>query len=67
MEQLAIQVEEPRTDEEQLVLEWRTAQLERLGVSGHVAAMFAAIVDWHDIAALVARGCPADLAVDIVR
>jgi hypothetical protein len=55
------------TDEEQLVIEWRLEQLEKLGVSRIKAALFAGFVDWHDIAALVARGCSAELAVEIVR
>lgn len=56
-----------RTDEEQLVHEWRTEQLERLGLSTVIAETFASRVDWHEIAELVERGCPADLALEIVR
>jgi hypothetical protein len=54
-----------RPDEEWRVLEWRVAQLQRLGVVG--AEFFADLVDWHEVDALVARGCPPDLAVEIVR
>jgi hypothetical protein len=55
------------TNEDQLVVEWRLEQLERLGVSRIKAALFAGLVDWHDIAALVARGCSPELAIEIVR
>jgi hypothetical protein len=66
MEQVITQVDAPNTDEEQLVLEWRITQLERIGVSKLTALMFANLVDWHEIAALVRRGCAPDLAIDIV-
>ena len=66
MTDMTTQLDAPRTDEEQLVLEWRVSQLERLGVSRLTAAMFANLVDWHDIAALVRRGCSPELAIDIV-
>jgi len=55
------------TEEEQLVIEWQLEQLEKLGVSKIKAALFAGFVDWHEIAALVARGCAPELAVEIVR
>ena len=42
-------------------------QLGRLGVSHVLAAMFAGFVDWHQVAALVARGCPPELALEIAR
>ena len=58
---------EARDDEEVLVHEWRIEQLLRLGVAAALAERCAALVDWHDIAALVARGCPPELAVEIVR
>jgi hypothetical protein len=56
-----------RTAEEQLVHEWRTEQLEILGLSRVVAETFASQVDWHQVAELVKRGCPADLALEILR
>jgi hypothetical protein len=56
-----------RTEEEQLVHEWRTEQLEILGLSRVIAETFASQVDWHQIASLVKRGCPAELALEIVR
>ena len=55
------------TDEEQLVIAWRLEQLDKLGVSPIKAALFAGFVDWHEIAALVGRGCSPELAVEIVR
>ena len=57
----------PETDEEIAIAEWRAQQLERLGVSRLLAGFLATVVDWHDVAALVDRGCPAELAVEIVR
>ena len=59
--------EQPETEEEQLVLAWRLEQLEHLGVSRIKAALFAGFVDWHEIAALVSRGCSPELAIEIVR
>jgi len=56
-----------RTDEEQLVHEWQAEQLERLGLSETVAQAFASSVDWHQLAHLVVRGCPPDLALEILR
>lgn len=56
-----------RTTEEQLVHEWRAEQLELLGLSRVIAEAFASQVDWHEVATLVKRGCPADLALEIVR
>jgi hypothetical protein len=54
-------------EEEILVHEWRVEQLRSLGLKAALAETFAALVDWHDIAALVERGCPPELAVEIVR
>jgi hypothetical protein len=56
-----------RTTEEQLVHDWRVEQLEILGLSRVVAETFASQVDWHKVADLVKRGCPADLALEILR
>jgi hypothetical protein len=50
-----------------LVREWRTFQLQRLGLSRLLAGRFAGTVDWHDVAELVERGCPPELALRIVR
>lgn len=49
-----------------LVHDWRVAQLTRLGVPAPLAEAVAAHVDWHQVAALVHRGCPPRLALHIV-
>jgi hypothetical protein len=53
--------------EDRLVREWRTLQLRRLGLSRPLAGRFAEFVDWHEVADLVQRGCPPELALRIVR
>ncbi len=45
---------------------WRVGQLTRLGVTELVAEPVADQVDWHEVARLIERGCPAALAVAIV-
>ena len=45
---------------------WRVTQLARLGLAGPVAEAVADWVDWHEVAKLVQRGCPAALAVTIL-
>jgi hypothetical protein len=45
---------------------WRVSQLARLGLAWPVAEAVADRVDWHDVARLVQRGCPAALAVTIL-
>ena len=45
---------------------WRVSQLTRLGLALQVAEAVADIVDWHEVARLVCRGCPASLAVTII-
>ena len=54
---------EPR---EPLVHDWRTRQLIKLGIPSPLAEAVADQVDWHQIAALVRRGCPPRLALQIV-
>lgn len=54
-------------DEQLLVHAWRAEQLRRLGLSRILAETFAEIVDWHEIAVLVARGCSPELAIEIAR
>lgn len=49
------------------VHDWRVSQLTRLGLAWPVAEAVADTVDWHDVAKLVKRGCPAALAVTIVE
>jgi hypothetical protein len=58
---------EDTVDEEMLIRAWRAEQLWRLGLRRLQAEMFADLVDWHEVAALVARGCPPALAVEIAR
>jgi hypothetical protein len=54
-------------DEDVVVHEWRAEQLRRLGVHRTFADAFAGLVDWYEIADLVARGCSPELALEIVR
>lgn len=54
-------------DEHVLVHDWRVERLVALGVSRGRAHRLADCVDWREVAKLVAQGCRADLAVDIVR
>jgi hypothetical protein len=56
-----------RDGEALLVRAWRRQQLVRLGLHRGLARRFADEVDWHDVAALVERGCPPQLALAIVR
>jgi hypothetical protein len=49
------------------VHEWRVARLVRLGIPWPVAEAAAGHVDWHQMAALVQRGCPPWLALRILR
>jgi hypothetical protein len=56
-----------RTEEEQLVHDWRIEQLERLGLTEMTANEFASRVDWHQVADLVEQGCPPELALEILH
>jgi hypothetical protein len=56
-----------RADEEARVHAWRVEKLSELGLARTAAEKFAGLVDWHELAALVERGCPADVALEIVR
>ena len=49
------------------LLAWRREQLLGLGVSLRNVSAYAEAVDWHDVAMLVQRGCPPDVALEIVR
>jgi len=49
-----------------LVHDWRAGQLKRLGVPGAMAEAVADRLDWHQVAALVRRGCPPVLALRMV-
>jgi hypothetical protein len=50
-----------------LVHRWRVSQLTRLGIPGPLAEIYADRIDWHQVDRLVQRGCPARLALRIVR
>lgn len=52
--------------ESDVVHAWRVSQLVRLGLAWLVADAVADYVDWHEVAKLVRRGCPASLAVAII-
>jgi hypothetical protein len=54
-------------EEELLIQAWRRKQLQALGLPRVLAALYADLVDWHEVAALVGRGCPPELALEIVR
>lgn len=53
--------------EDDRVHEWRVMQLNRLGLAWPVADAVADRIDWHEVAKLVQRGCPATLAVAIIE
>lgn len=46
---------------------WRVSRLAGLGLARPVAEAVADRVDWHEVARLVQRGCPASLAVVIIE
>jgi hypothetical protein len=46
---------------------WRVRRLIGLGVAWAAAEAAADLVDWHEVAKLVKRGCPAPLALAIVQ
>jgi hypothetical protein len=59
---------EPHVDQDGLLVHnWRVSQLTRLGVPRPLAEICADRIDWHQVARLVQRGCPARLALRIVR
>ena len=51
--------------DDQLVHKWRASQLTRLAVPALLAELYADHLDWHQVARLVQRGCPALLALRI--
>jgi len=51
--------------EELLVHNWQVDRLTRLGVPASLAEVYAGRLDWHQVARLVQRGCPPDLALRI--
>ena len=60
-------VEIDGSDEDARVYAWQVERLSGLGLTKVVAAAVAPLVDWHEIACLVERGCSAELALEIVR
>jgi len=53
--------------ESEAVHAWRVGRLISLGVAWAAAEAAADRVDWHEVAKLVQRGCPAALALAIVQ
>jgi len=53
--------------ESEAVHAWRVGRLISLGVAWAAAEAAADRVDWHEVAKLVQRGCPASLALAIVQ
>jgi hypothetical protein len=53
--------------EEVRIHAWRAEQLGKLGFSTIIAEAVADVVDWHEVAPLVAKGCPLALALEIAR
>jgi hypothetical protein len=66
MEEL-IDIEIERESEEVRVYAWRVEQLGKLGLSNVIADAVANLVDWHEVARLVEKGCPPELALEIAR
>ena len=63
----ASEIEASEADEDACVYAWRVERLSGLGLSNLVASAVAPLVDWHEIARLVERGCSPELALEIVR
>jgi hypothetical protein len=53
-------------DDERSVHNWRVSQLTGLSISRPLAETYADRIDWHQVARLVQRGCPSQLALRIV-
>jgi hypothetical protein len=60
-------IESAAENEETRVYAWRVEQLGTLGLSTVVAEAVASFVDWHEVARLVEKGCPPELALEITR
>ena len=54
-------------DESALIHEWRAERFTKLGLSTIIAHAVAGLVDWHEFARLIERGCSPELALEIVR
>ena len=66
MDDLAV-IESTKESEETRVYAWRIEQLAKLGLPTLIADAVASLVDWHDVARLVEKGCPPELALEIAR
>ena len=62
---LFLETEFEAQGEDGRVRDWRVDQLWQLGVPRLLARAFADDVDWHEVADLVARGCPPLIALQI--
>jgi hypothetical protein len=62
-----IEIETEKESEETRVFAWRVEQLAKLGLSTAIADAVAGFVDWHEVARLVQKGCPPELALEIAR
>ena len=62
-----IDIEIEQESEEVRIYAWRVEQLAKLGLSTVIAHAVATFVDWHDVARLVEKGCPLELALEIAR
>jgi hypothetical protein len=62
-----IGMEIEKESEEVRVHAWRAEQLRKLGLSTIIADAVADLVDWHEVAPLVEKGCPPALALEIAR
>jgi hypothetical protein len=62
-----IDLESAKESEETRVYAWRVEQLAKLGLSTMIAYAAASFVDWHEVARLVEKGCPPELALAIAR
>jgi hypothetical protein len=67
IEALAAEFDDDESAEKRALTAWRAEQLEQLGLSRTLAEACAGLVDWHQMADLVKRGCTPHLALEIVR
>jgi hypothetical protein len=65
--EMEMEMETEESEEDASVYAWRVERLSGLGLSHVIASAVAPLVDWHEIARLVERGCPPELALEIVR
>jgi hypothetical protein len=59
--------ESEQASEEGRVYAWRVEQLAKLGLSTVIANAVVTLVDWHEVARLVEKGCSPELALEIAR